>query len=189
MLEDLAAIMRIPDFLRRVRRVLDRAFAIYQPPDGTPLTLVSSSPGDGVVDFGFRWSDPQSLIQVFLGLSWGELGHDPIWEVRVEANSADLANHLRAGNWHRLAARRADSRFNEWDRFWQEDEPTSCLLFGASAAATRFFEEEDPERMAADYLAAALYSLIATGAVPAILEVAKEAVGGGHFGNTAPGHG
>jgi len=188
-LEDLAAIMRVPDFLRRVRRVLDRAFAVYRLPDDAPLNLISNTPGDGMLDFGFRWSDRQGLMQVFLGMSWGELGHDPIWEVRVEANSVDLANHLRAGNWHRLAARRADSRFSEWDRFWQEDEPTSVLLFGASAAATRFFEEEEPERMAADYLAGALYSLFASGAVPAILEVAKEAVGGGHCGRIAPGHG
>lgn len=188
-LEDLASVIRIPNLFRRVRRVLDRAFAIYHLPEDSPFALTSTAPGNGETDFGYRWIDGQGLIQLFLGMAWGEKGHDPIWEVRVEADSTDLATHLRAGHWHRLAARRADSRFSEWDRFWQEDEPTATLLFGASAAVTRFFEEEDPERMAADYLAAALYSLHASGAVTAILEVAREAVGGGHFGNVAPGHG
>jgi len=188
-LEDLAAVIRIPSLFRRVRRILARAFEIYHLPDDSPFKLTAPEPGNGEIDFGFRWTDPQGLIQLFLGMSWGEEGHDPIWEVRVEANSNDLAAHLRTHHWHRLAARRADSRFTEWDRFWLEEEPTSALLFGASAAVTRFFEEEDPESMAADYLAGALYSLHASGAVTAILEVAREAVGGGHWGSTTPGHG
>ncbi|MDA0667241.1 MAG: hypothetical protein O3A95_03515 [Planctomycetota bacterium] len=188
-LEDLAAAIRIPSLFRRVRHVLARAFSIYHLPDDSPFQLTSANPGNGEVDFGFRWMDPQGLLQIFLGMCWGEEGHDPIWEVRVEATSVDLAAHLRTQHWHRLAARRADSRFSEWDRFWQEEEPTTTLLFGASAAVTRFFEEEYPERKAADYLAGALYALYASGAVTAILEVAKEAVGGGHSGNTASGHG
>lgn len=189
MLEDLTAAVRLPGFFRRVRRVLDRACDTFHLPDDAPLRRLAPDPGDGVVEFGYRWSDAQGLLQLFLGLSWGDQGHDPIWEVRVETTSLELAAYLRSGNWHRLAARRAESRFSEWDRFWQEEEATTGLLFGVSAAATRFFEDEDPERMAADYLGGALYSLHASGALQALLEVAREAVSQGRCGSSAPGHG
>lgn len=188
-LEDLAAAMRIPSFFRRVRRVLARAFSVYHLPEDSPFQLVSTTPGHGEVDLGFRWMDSQGFVQIFLGMTWGEQGQDPIWEARVDANSTDLASHLRAHHWHRLAARRADSRFSQRGRFWLEDEPTTATLFGTSAAVTRFFEEENPERMAADYLAGALYALHASGAVTAILEVAREAVGGGPFEDIADTHG
>ncbi|MGB0951968.1 MAG: hypothetical protein ACPG31_01970 [Planctomycetota bacterium] len=188
-LEDLAAAIRIPGFFKRLHRVLARGYEVFHLPQDAPLSLVSPEPGDGVVEYGFRWVDPQGLLQVFGGMSWGDQGHDPIWEVRVEATSVELAAILRAGHWHRLAARRADSRFSEWDRFWQEEEPTATLLFGASAAATRFLEEEDPEGTAARYLAGALYAMHASGALSALLEVAKDAVGGSPFGSLDPGHG
>jgi hypothetical protein len=188
-LEDLAAAVRIPGFFKRLQRVLVRAYETFHLPQDAPLVLMSSEPGDGIVEYGFRWMDRNGLLRLFSGLSWGDQGHDPIWEVRVEATSVDLASHLRAGNWHRLAARRADSRFSEWDRFWQEEDASTALLFGASAAATRFFEEEDPERMAAEYLSGALYSLHASGALQALLEVARETVGLGPSGKNPPGHG
>jgi hypothetical protein len=94
--------------------------------------------------------------------------------VRVEAGSPALAEALRAGNWHRLAARRAESRFSDWDKFWHEDLDSAGPLLGASAAVTRFFEEENSERMAADYLAGAFYALHASGALSALLEVARQ---------------
>lgn len=189
MLEDLAAAVRIPGFFKRLHRVLARAYEIFHLPKDASLNLVSPRPGDGMIEYGFRWVDPQGLLQVFSGMSWGDQGHDPIWEVRVETSSLDLAAVLRAGHWHRLAARRADSRFSEWDRFWQEEEPTSNLLFGASAAATRFLEEEDPEGMAARYLSGALYAMHGSGALSALLEVAKDTIGGTPFGSSNPGHG
>jgi len=188
-LEDLAAAVRIPGLFKRVHRVLARGYEIFHLPQDAPMALVSPRPGDGMVEFGFRWADPQGLLQVFSGMSWGDQGHDPIWEVRVEASSVELAAALRSGHWHRLAARRADSRFSEWDRFWQEEDATTPLLFGASAAVTRFLEEEDPEGTAARYLSGALYSMHASGALSALLEVAKDAVGGASFGSMEPGHG
>lgn len=173
-LEDLVALVRLPGLFTRVAKVLDRARAIFQLPIDSPFMLVDSEPGDGRVDFGYRWMDRNNLLMVFVGMAWGDQSRDPTWEVRVETSNPALAEMLRAGNWHHLAARRAESRFSDWDKFWHEDLAGTGLLLGASAAVTRFFEEENSECLAAEYLAGAFYALHASGALQALLEVARQ---------------
>jgi hypothetical protein len=173
-LEDLAAVMRIPALFQRVTKVLDHARAVFVLPDDAPFLLVDPHPGDGHFEYGYRWMDKNNLLCVFVGMSWGDQGNDPLWEVRVEAGSPMLAEMLRSGNWHRLAARRAESRFSDWGKFWHEDLAGSESMLGASAAVTRFMEEDNAEHMAAEYLAGAFYALFASGALSALLEVARQ---------------
>jgi hypothetical protein len=173
-LEDLVALVRLPGLLLRITKVLDRARAIFTPPTDSPFLLVDSQPGDGLVDFGYRWMDKNNLLMVFVGMSWAKQGCDPVWEVRVETASPAVAEMMRAGNWHHHAASRAESRFSEWGKFWHEDLVGNGILLGASAAVTRFFEEANAECMAAEYLADAFYALFASGALQALLEVARQ---------------
>jgi hypothetical protein len=173
-LEDLVALVRLPGLLARVGKVLDRARAIYTPPIDSPLLLVDARPGDGLQDYGYRWMDKNNLLMVFMGMSWAKQGCDPIWEVRVETANPAIAEMMRAGNWHHHGARRAESRFSDWGKFWHEDLAGNGVLLGASAAVTRFFEEENAECMAAEYLAGAFYALFASGALQALLEVARQ---------------
>ena len=180
-LEDLVALVRLPGLFTRVAKVLDRARAIFQLPIDSPFLLVDSEPGDGRLDFGYRWMDKKNLLIVFVGMTWGDQSRDPTWEVRVETNNLTLAEMLRAGDWHHLAARRAESRFSDWGKFWHEDLAGTGLLLGASAAVTRFFEDENAEGLAAEFLAGAFYALHASGALQALLEVARQ--------NTNPGLG
>lgn len=172
-LEDLVALIRIPGMFQRIRRVLDRARLQFALPADSPFRPMAASSAQGVTEFGDRWCDVEQNLMLFMGMSWGDQGHDPIWEVRLESPSIPLADALRSGGWARLASRRADSRFSEWDRFWHEEAKGVPLLLGASAAVTRFFEETDAEQTAADYLSGALYSLHASGALDALLAVAQ----------------
>ncbi len=173
--EDLAAVIRLPALLGKIRRVLAQVLVLDQAPADFPFQLLSKVPGDGIREYGLSWSDRDQLLRVFAGMTWGTEGHDPIWEVRVEVlPPADPAS-LRARALHQIAARRADSRFSEWDRFWHEEDNKSHILFGASAACTRFFEEEDPDQTATNYLAGALYALRASGALEAVLAAQRDA--------------
>lgn len=172
-LEDLAAVVRLPALWRKVARVADAALLSFKPPSDSPLQQLDEEPGDGVLEYGYRWWDEQGLLSVFLGMSWTEQGHDPIWEVRVEAADEELAEQVRLTRWHQIAARRAGSRFSEWDRFWHEEDAKTPLLIGASAACTRFLEDEHPERSAAEYLGGALYALWSSGAVDGLLAAAR----------------
>ena len=92
------------------------------------------------------------------------------WAQRAQIDPARVRN----GGFHRIAAKRAETRFSDWDRFWHEDDPKSWLLFGASASCTRFFEEEHPDSTAANYLASALYALQSSGALQAVLALAAQ---------------
>jgi hypothetical protein len=186
-LEDLAAVVRLPSLYRKVRRVLDAALHSFRPPSDAPMQPVSSVPGDCVLEYGWSWMDGQGLLRIFLGMSWTEQGHDPIWEVRVEATDLGLAEQVRVTRWHQLAARRAGSRFSEWDRFWHEEDASSLLLIGASAACTRFLEDENPERAAAEYLGAALYAMWASGAIDGLLAAARGEGGKGEAGDESGG--
>lgn len=179
LLEDLAAVVRIPTFFRKIEAVIDRALLEFDLPQDSPFLRESPRPGDGVVEYGLAWSDREGLLRVFLGMCWLEQGHDPAWEVRIEARSEGVARLLRRRRWHQLCARRAESRFTEWDRFWHEDDAASLALLGASAACTRFFEDEEPETSASQYLGGAFYALHASGALHALLQAAREAGGGG----------
>lgn len=172
-LEDLVALIRLPGMFQRIRRVMDRARLQFALPSDSPFRAMEPTNAQGVTEFGDRWCDEGHHLMLFLGMTWGDQGHDPIWEVRIEATSVPLADALRNGGWTQLAARRAESRFSEWDRFWQEESKGVPLLLGASAAVTRFFEETDAEQTAADYLSGALYSLHASGALDALLAVAQ----------------
>ncbi len=174
MLEDLAAVTRIPALFQRLTKVLDHARAVFVLPDDALFILVDHQPGDGVVEYGYRFMDKSNLLCVFVGMAWGDQSKDPVWEVRVEAGSPELAEMLRSGNWHRLVARRAESRFSDWGKFWHEDLAGSSLMLGASAAVTRFMEEDNAEHMAAEFMAGAFYALFASGALSALLEVAKQ---------------
>jgi len=178
-LEDLAALVRLPGLLKRVTKVLERSCAVFKLPDDSPFMLVDSRPGDGLLDWGYRWMDRNNLVMVFLGMSWGDRGDDPVWEVRVETSNKTVAEVLRAGGLHRLAARRAESRFSDWGKFWHEDLAETEVLLGTSAAVTRFFEEDNAEKMAAEFLAAAFYSLHISGVLQALLEVAHQHAGTG----------
>lgn len=173
-LEDLAALIRLPSLFEKLERVLLDVQRQYQAPEGYPFQLITPRAGDGVREYGLSWTDPQHLLRVFAGMSWGAEGHDPIWEVRVEALPALDPTRIRAGNFHRIAAKRAETRFSDWDRFWHEDDPKAWLLFGASASCTRFFEEENPDATAANYLASALYALQSSGALQAVLALASQ---------------
>ena len=177
-LEDLAAVVRLPALYRKVRRVLDVALDSFRPPSDAPMQLVEEEPGDGVHEYGWHWRDDDDLLQLFVGMSWTEQGHDPIWEVRVEAADTGVAEQVRLTRWHQIGARRAGARFSEWDRFWHEEDAQSPLLVGASAACTRFLGDEDPERSASEYLAGALYALWASGATDGLLAAARGQGGG-----------
>lgn len=179
LLEDLVAVVRLPAFYRKIQAVIERALAEFNLPPDSPFVRETAQPGDGVIEYGLHWTDRAGLLRIFLGMSWLELGHDPAWEVRVEARSEAVALALRERRWHQLCARRAESRFTEWDRFWHEDEPKALILLGASAACTRFFEDEEPEASASEYLGGAFYSLHASGALHALLQAARDAASGG----------
>ncbi|RMH05325.1 MAG: hypothetical protein D6702_00620 [Planctomycetota bacterium] len=167
-IEDLAAVVRIPSLQRKIRRILDRMLSSFQFPEDSPFRLVSPEPGDGVLEYGLRWRDPESGLSLFAGMSWGDGGHDPLWEVRLEAATGTDPGPLRASGLLRMAARRAESRFSEWDRFWHEDQAEAGFLIGASAACTRFLEETNPDGTAAEYLAGALHALHRSGALDAV---------------------
>ena len=175
--EDLAAVLRIPSAYRKVDRVLESMRSSFELPDDHPFRPWGDGPGDKVREYGLAWRDADELLQLFAGMSWGDSGHDPLWEVRVEALEALDPNSLREGKLHRLAARRAESRFREWDRFWHEDQTEARFLIGASAACTRFLEETDPDATAAEYLAGALHALHVSGALHALLQAAREVTG------------
>lgn len=178
LLEDFVALVRLPSLFRRIDAVIRRALLHFELPTDTPFQLESEQPVDGVVEYGLRWSDAQGNLRLFLGMSWLEQGHDPAWEVRVEAGAPGIARALHALRWPQLCARRAESRFTEWDRFWHEEDVKSQTLLGASAAATRFLEDEEPESSAAEYLGGAFYALHASGALHALLEAARAAARG-----------
>ena len=178
LLEDLVAVVRLPLFFRKVQAVIDRALAEFSLPGDSAFVRERAQPGDGVLEYGLKWTDRDGLLRIFLGMSWLEMGHDPSWEVRVEALDEKVALALRARRWHQLCARRAESRFTEWDRFWHVDEPKALILLGASAACTRFFEDEEPEASASEYLGGAFYALHASGALHALLQAARDAAGG-----------
>ncbi|MCH2101628.1 MAG: hypothetical protein MK209_06870 [Planctomycetes bacterium] len=173
-LEDLAALIRLPSLFEKLDRVMLEVQRQYVPPEDFPFRLLADRPGDGVREYGLSFSDPQRLLRTFAGISWGAEGHDPIWEVRVEALPALDPARVRNGGFHRIAAKRAETRFSDWDRFWHEDNPKSWLLFGASASCTRFFEEDHPDSTAANYLASALYALQSSGALQALLNLATQ---------------
>ena len=175
LLEDLVAVVRLPGFFRKIQAVIERALAEFSLPEDSAFVRENAFPGDGIIEYGLHWSDREGLLRIFLGLSWLEQGHDPAWEVRIEARGEAVARALRLRRWHQLCARRAESRFTEWDRFWHEDEPKALILLGASAACTRFFEDEEPEASAAEYLGGAFYALHASGALHALLQAARDA--------------
>lgn len=188
LLEDLVALVRLPTLFRRIAAVIDRALLHFDLPADSPFTLERMQPGDGVSEYGLSWRDPDGRLRLFLGMSWQEQGQDPAWEVRVEASAPAIARRLHAARWPQLCARRAESRFTEWDRFWHEEDPKSRTLLGASAAATRFLEDEEPESSAAEYLGGALYALHASGALHALREAAADAsFGGGATGASGAG--
>lgn len=174
-LEELAAVVRLPGLYRKIDRVLRGMRDSFELPDDFPLQLVSETPGDAVHEYGLLWRDPQRLLQLFAGMTWGPNGYDPLWEVRIETLPPLQPDWLRERGLHRQAARRAESRFSEWDHFWHEDKTEEAFLVGASAACTRFLEESDPDTTAAEYLAGALHSLFVSGALQALLEAAREA--------------
>jgi len=173
-LEDLAAAVRIPHLFRKVERVLGIVSTSLSSAPALPMQASAGGPADGVRQYGLTWHDEKGLLTLFAGLSWGEEGHDPLWEVRLEAQPGFDPDLLRRGGLHAIAARRAGTRFTEWDRFWHEDTSGKALLLGASAAATRFLEEEDPDATAAEYLSGALYALSASGALGALVQAARE---------------
>ncbi|TAH36969.1 MAG: hypothetical protein EYC70_08270 [Planctomycetota bacterium] len=174
-LEDLAAVVRVPGLYRKIERVLHSMRESFELPDDFPMQLVSEEPGDRVHEYGLYWQDAQRLLRLFAGMTWGASGYDPLWEVRVEAQPPFKPEWLRQSGLHRQAARRAESRFSEWDHFWHEDKTEEAFLVGASAACTRFLEEPDPDATAAEYLAGALHSLCVSGALHALIEAAVEA--------------
>lgn len=186
LLEDLVALVRLPTLFRRIEAVIRRALLHFDFPPDAPFRLLDERPGDGVTEYGLRWSDAAGRLRLFAGMSWLEQGHDPAWEVRVDAGSKAVARALHARRWPQMCARRAESRFTEWDRFWHEEDPKSWTLLGASAAATRFLEDEEPEGSAAEYLGGALYALHASGALHALLEAATQASRGGGEDAEAP---
>lgn len=174
-LEDLAAALRLPVLMRKIDRVLARVELSFPfPAEELAFESAPLVPSDGFHEYGLHWRDGGGLLQVFAGMSWGEQGHDPLWEVRVEALPGFDPADIRVSGLHRIAARRAENRFSEWDRFWWEDNREQRYLIGASAACTRFLEEPDPDASAAEYLAGALHSLCRSGALSALLEAARE---------------
>lgn len=178
MVEDLVALVRLPALFEKLDRVLAMVRSAQVLPEGYPMQLSSEKPADGKLHYGLVWRDDQSGLELFAGLSWGDAGHDPAWEVRVQSSPGlDLAP-LRARGLHRLAAKRAESRFSEWDHFWHEDTIDERYLVGASAACTRFLEEEHPDRTATEYLIGALHALHASGALHALIQAARESRAG-----------
>lgn len=175
LLEDFVALVRLPTLFRRIDAVIQRALLHFELPADSVFRLEGEQAGDGVVEYGLRWRDAHGRLRLFLGMSWLELGNDPAWEVRLDAGTPAIASALHALRWPQLCARRAESRFTEWDRFWHEEDLKSMTLLGASAAATRFLEDEEPEASAAEYLGGALYALHASGALHALLEAARTA--------------
>ncbi len=168
-LEDLTAAVRLPILWRKVEAVLAAARAEWDlPPD---LPFLACPLEDRVHEYGRVWRDPSGLLRVFQGMAWWD--HDPAWEVRVEAADPAVADLLRAHGWHRIVARRAEARFLEWDRFWHEDTAGLRGLAGATAACTRFLEDERPDQSAAEYLGGALYALHASGSLLALLEAVR----------------
>ncbi|KAA3615164.1 MAG: hypothetical protein DWQ01_00120 [Planctomycetota bacterium] len=170
-LEDLVAAVRLPHLLGKLQRVLTRCRNSFQFPLDYPMVPLPEGAGEGWVDYGMRWADRYGSLLLFAGLSWGQAGHDPVWEVRLQALPGFSPDSLRQNGLHRAAARMAEGHFQEWDRFWHEDRPGETLLLGCSAAATRFLEEPDPDATAADYLAGALYALFASGALKALVDI------------------
>jgi hypothetical protein len=173
-LEDLAALIRLPTLFQKLNRVLLLMQANHQFAEDFPLQQLSTVPGDGIREYGLSWSDPDRQLRLFAGITWGTEGHDPIWEVRVELLPPLDPAILRQNGLHRIAARRAESRFSDWDRFWHDDDVNSHILMGASASCTRFFEEPHPDATAANYLASALYALQASGSLQALLAAIRE---------------
>lgn len=175
LLEDFVALVRLPTLFRKIEAVVQRALVHYELPPDSPFRLLSEQPSDGIVEYGLSWTDTAGRLRLFMGLSWFEQGHDPAWEVRLDARAPAVARALHARRWPQLCARRAESRFTEWDRFWHEEDSKALTLLGATAAATRFLEDEEPEASAAEYLGGALYALHASGALHALLQAALEA--------------
>jgi hypothetical protein len=172
-LEDLVTVIRLPALFKKLDRILAHVLQLYQFPDDYPFEILSTRASDGIHEYGISWSDKKRLLRIFAGMCWGTEGHDPIWEARVECLSPGGAEPIKQQDLHRMAARRADGRFSEWDRFWSEDESSSEVLIGASAACSRFFEEAKPDQVAAEYLAGALHAMQASGALLALLEAAQ----------------
>ncbi len=169
-LEDMIAVVRLPALFRKVDRILERMTGSFQLPADSSFTLQDPKPGDGVHEYGLRWTDAKAGLSLFAGMTWGDLGHDPLWEVRLEGGPEVDAAALRSSGMLRMAARRAESRFSEWDRFWHEDQAEAGYLIGASAACTRYLEEQNPDGTAAEYLAGALHALHRSGALSALRE-------------------
>lgn len=174
-IEDLAALLRLPRLLGKVDRILAEVRTAGVFPEDFPMALATAEPGDGRVEYGLRWRDTGGALELFAGLVWGDAGQDPAWEVRVGLPASADAGAFRARGLHRLAAKQAESRFSEWDYFWHEDRGQPSHLVGVTAACTRFLEEEDPDRTARDYLAGALHALQASGALHILLQAAREA--------------
>lgn len=170
-LEDLVAAVHLPRLHKKVRGILDRALTSFAPPEDLCVRLVSREPGDGRTGLGLSWRDAGSLLEMFAGLYWGDGRHDPVWEVRVQALPGLSAEKMRKSDLPRLAARRADGRVGDWGYFWHDDKEATFLL-GTSAACTRFLEEEDPDGAAAEFLAAGLHALRASGALAGLVEAA-----------------
>ncbi|MBC8328636.1 MAG: hypothetical protein H8E31_07805 [Planctomycetes bacterium] len=171
-LEDMIAVVRLPALFRKIDAVLERMLSSFSLPEDSSFRLASAKAGDGVHEYGLRWTDAEAHLVLFAGMSWGALGHDPLWEVRLQGGPEVGAAALRASGMLRMAARRAESRFSEWDRFWHEDQAEAGYLVGASAACTRFLEEENPDGTAAEYLSGALHALHRSGALQALREAA-----------------
>ncbi len=169
-LEDMIAVVRLPTLFRKVDRILERMRSSFSLPEDSSFRLVSERPADGVHEYGMHWRDEKAHLELFAGMAWGALGHDPLWEVRLQAGPPVDPAALRTSGMLRMAARRAESRFSEWDRFWHEDQAEAGYLIGASAACTRFLEEENPDGTAAEYLAGALHALHRSGALEALRE-------------------
>ena len=177
LLEDLASLVRIPILVPKVEQVLRMARAAFNPPEDYPLQPGAETPSLRPTEFGVDWTDADRLLRIFCGLHWGMKGHDPLWEVRLEVIPPLQPDPLRSGGLNRVAARRAESRFREWDRFWHEDAPGNPVLLGASAPCTRFFEHDDPDSAAAEYLGGALHALQVSGCLLALLDAAREEAG------------
>lgn len=172
-LEDLVTVIRLPALFKKLDRILANVLQLYQFPDDYPFKILSTCASDGIHEYGISWSDEKRLLRIFAGMCWGAEGHDPIWETRVECLSPGSAAPLKQQELHRMAAKRSDGRFSEWDRFWSEDQSGKEILFGASAACSRFFEETKPDQVAAEYLASALHAMQASGALLALLEATQ----------------
>ncbi len=177
LIEDLASLIRLPIVAPKIEKIVRMAQAAFDPPDDYPLQPVEDVPSWKPNELGINWADPDSLIKIFCGLHWGMRGQDPMWEVRLETIPPLLPDSFRLGGLNRIAAKRAESRFREWDRFWHEEGPGNPVLLGASAPCTRFFEQDNPDCSAAEYLGGALHALQVSGAILALLDAAREEAG------------